>query len=197
MIVPDYAQPDFFRFGWDQMLLVKTVHEHTPLEKLSALVELGIGSGVMSCELSKLREIQALHGVELQREEWENFLTPNLALHGRFERVQLHWQKVSEFNLDEAIKVPLIIANPPYFLPRAGRKSIDPRRNIAHRFVVDEPQDWVNAMVRTLAPGGSAWWLHRDPGPQGKPAMPANFEWQHVVRLGRMRVIRLTHLNVE
>jgi len=197
MNFPDYLQPDFFRFGWDQMLLVKTVHEHTPAGKISAMVELGIGSGVMSCELSQLREIEELHGVEYQQEAWESFLTPNLRTHGRFQRHQLHWGKVSEFNLDGAIQVPLVIANPPYFLPRAGRKSLDPRRNIAHRFVVDEPQDWVDAMVRTLAPGGEAWWLHRDPGPQGKPKMPANFKWKHVVHSGRMRVIRLSHLNVE
>ena len=193
----DYAQPDFFRFGWDQLHLVETVRANTRHQTVDRLVELGAGSGVISCELSMKLPVEKVHLVELQRAEWEPFLTHNIATFGRFAEAHYHWGKVSEFNLDGALQVPLLVCNPPYFLPRAGRRSLDPRRNIAHRFVVDDWQAWVDAMVRTLAPAGEAWWLHRDPGPMGKPVFPANFEWKHVVRSGRMRVIRLTRLDIK
>ena len=193
----DYAQPDFFRFGWDQLFLVQTVNEHSAHKEVGVLVELGAGSGVLSCELSKKMPVHHAHLVEYQQSEWEPFLTLNVQKQGRLPSVEYHWQKVSEFNPGGAIQAQLLLCNPPYFLVRSGRASLDPRRNIAHRFVVDEFQAWIDAMVRSLAPGGEAWWLHRDPGPPGKPQVPEGFAVKHVMRSGRMRVIRLTRLNVE
>ncbi len=193
----DYAQPDFFRFGWDQLFLVKTVLEHSAHKKIDVLVELGAGSGVLSCELSQKRPITHAHLVEYQQQEWEPYLTQNVLKQGRLPSVDYHWQKVSEFNLQSEIQAQVLLCNPPYFLVRSGRASLDPRRNIAHRFVIDEFQAWVDAMVRSIAVGGEAWWLHRDPGPQGKPTIPPGYEIKHVMRSGRMRIIRLTRLNVE
>jgi tRNA1(Val) A37 N6-methylase TrmN6 len=193
----DYAQPEFFRFGWDQLFLVQTVFEHSTHKEAGVLVELGAGSGVLSCELSKKMPIHHAHLVEFQQSEWEPYITQNVQKQGRLPSVKYHWQKVSEFNLQSEIQAQLLLCNPPYFLVRSGRASLDPRRNIAHRFVVDEYQAWIDAMVRSLGPGGEAWWLHRDPGPPGKPQVPEGFEVKHVKRSGRMRVIRLTRLNVE
>ncbi len=193
----DYLQPDFFRFGWDQLFFVDVIRTHSRHQQVTSLVELGAGSGVIACELSRKLAIQHVHLVEYQQSEWEPFIRHNITHFGKFSDSSFHWLKVSEFNRSQEIQAPLVVCNPPYFLPRAGRNSLDPRRNIAHRFVIDQWQDWVDAMVRTLAPGGEAWWLHRDPGPMGKPKFPENFDWKHVVRSGRMRVIRLARLDVE
>lgn len=193
----DYLQPDFFRFGWDQFFLVDVVTQHTRWRAPRVAMDFGAGSGVLICELSQRLEIDHTHVVEVQRAAWEESLLHNLERFGRMKSHELHWNKISEFNPDGLLQAQLIVCNPPYFVPRDTRPSPDERRNIAHRLIVDEWQSWVDAMVRSLAPGGEAWWLHRDPGPRGKPQFPQNFEWTHVARSGRMRVIRLTRLDVE
>ncbi|MBY0517415.1 MAG: methyltransferase [Bacteriovoracaceae bacterium] len=190
----DYLQPEFFRFGWDQVFFVENVAQLTKFKENCHLVELGAGSGVISCELSKKIQIESCDLLEFQKEEWESYLIPNLEHQSSIKNPRFHWGKVSEFNLDCSIKADLVVCNPPYFVPRDGRASADPRRNIAHRFVIDSWQDWIDAMVRTLKPDGEAFWLHRDPGPSGKPIFPEGYDWQHVVRSSRMRIIRLGHL---
>lgn len=193
MIDPeDYLQPEFFRFGWDQFFLVETVLEFIQQKKLTEMIELGAGSGVITCELSKKIHIEMAHLVEYQKEDWENFLIPNITKKAKLNQTLYHWMSVGEFNLDQMIQVPLIVANPPYFLPESGRKSVDPRRNIARRFVINSWQEWIDCMIRSLAPGGQAFWLHRDPGPPGKPILPTGFEWKHVKRSNKMRVICMT-----
>ncbi|MFP5458460.1 MAG: hypothetical protein ACLGG7_06990 [Bacteriovoracia bacterium] len=187
----DYLQPDFFRFGWDQFFLIDTVVELVAGAAPETLIELGAGSGVIACELSRKLPLKTVHFVEFQQTEWEPFLSANVARFCTTAAPVFHWTSVSQFNLEGEVKVPLVVANPPYFLPETGRKALDPRRNIARRFVVDPWQAWVDAMVRSLAPGGEAYWLHRDPGPMGRPVFPEDFSWHHVKRSGRMRIICL------
>lgn len=193
MIDPDdYLQPDFFRFGWDQLFLVETVLEFIQVKQASQMIELGAGSGVITCELSQKLPIETAHLVEYQKADWENYLIPNITKKAKLHEAIYHWQSVGEFNLDQKIQAPLIVANPPYFLPESGRKSVDPRRNIARRFVINSWQEWIDCMIRSLGPGGQAFWLHRDPGPPGKPILPLGFEWKHIKRSNKMRVICLS-----
>lgn len=187
----DYRQPDFFRFGWDQFFLIDTVTELTAARAPAALIELGAGSGVIACELSRRLPLKTIHFVEYQQAEWEPHLTANAQQFAPTATSVFHWGAVSQFNPAGELRVPLVVANPPYFLPESGRKATDPRRNIARRFVVDPWQAWVDAMVRSLAPGGEAYWLHRDPGPRGVPAFPDDYDWHHVRRSGKMRIICL------
>jgi len=189
--VSDYRQPDFFRIGHDQLFLVRHAAALTRHRSCETLIDLGAGSGVLACELTRLIAVDHAHLVEVQEAEWAPFLAANLSEFARLRAHTIHWRSVGEFNRDGELRAQLLVANPPYFLPSAGRPSPDQRRNIAHRFVVDSWQAWVDAMVRSLAPDGEAFWLQRDPGPQGRPVLPAGWQWSHVVREGRLRVIRL------
>jgi tRNA1(Val) A37 N6-methylase TrmN6 len=189
----DYLQPEFFRFGWDQFFLIETVMQFIHHKEIKQMIELGAGSGVITCELSQQLDIESVHLVEYQKIDWEPFLTHNIQKKAKTVETLYHWQSVGEFNRDKKIQASLIVANPPYFLPESGRRSEDPRRNIARRFVINSWQEWIDCMVRSLAPGGQAFWLHRDPGPPGRPILPPGFEWKHVKRSAKMRVICLSH----
>lgn len=199
MTVPgDYLQPDFFRFGWDALFLVKTIQARVcSWEKDLHLLELGAGSGVIACELSQQLPIAHAYLVEAQT-EWRSYLENNLHQHGRFADSEIFWGTVGEFNLSGELKADLIVSNPPYYAPARGRPCADERRNTAHRLVLEPWQAWLDCMCRSLAVGGEAWFLQKDPGPlSGKPVLPKGFNLTHEVRSGPMRILCLRHLDVE
>lgn len=194
----DYSQPEFFRFSTDSLFLAREVGARfrTSAESVH-LVELGAGSGVVSCEISQMCPIARATLVEAQR-EWEAHLGANLSRFGRIPAWDIAWERVSEFNRDGKIQAQLIVSNPPYFDPARGRPSRDPRRNVAHRLILDDWAAWLACMGRTLAPGGEAWYLQKDPGPvRGELPLPEGFGLKHEVRSGPMRLLCLRHLQVE
>lgn len=158
----DYSQPDFFRFGSDALLLVSKVVQGTVLQGPIHLLELGIGSGVIACELSQRLSIQLLTGVEAQP-EWKPHLEFNLARFCKTASWNIQWQKVSEFNISGTQQFDLIVCNPPYYTPESGRPSPDRQRDNAHRFVLDSWSEWLRCMERSLAPHGEVWCLQKDP----------------------------------
>lgn len=197
--LPDYSQPAFFRFGRDSLFLVAEALRLTKFQdEIPRLLELGAGSGIVSCEISRQRSVGAVHVVEAQP-EWKPHLETNLQHFGRFaEAPVLHWQTVGEFNPTSSIQADVIVTNPPYFDPARGRPSPDSQRNIAHRLVLDPWDSWLACLCRSLAPGGEAFMLQKDPGPlRGEWTLPENYELKHEVRSGPMRLIALRRLNVE
>jgi len=136
--------------------------------------------------------------VECQ-EDWRPHLESNIARFGEFAAAAVvFWGTVGAFHPGPGDAFDLIVANPPYFDPGRGRPAPDPRRNTAHRFVLEGWDAWRDCMVRSLAVGGEAWWLQKDPGPVGaKWEVPLGYELAHVVRTGEMRLLRLRRLHVE
>ncbi len=194
----DYAQPDFFRFGWDALFLVEQVCLRTRARPGARLVELGAGSGVIACEVSRRLPLAGAWLVEAQR-DWGPYLEENLRRFGSFPQgARVHWGTVGEFNPASEPLADLLVSNPPYFSPERGRPAPDLRRNIAHRLVLEGWEAWLACMVRCLAPGGEAWYLQKDPGPlEGKVPLPEGFTLTHEVRSGPMRVLCLRRLHVE
>jgi len=195
----DYLQPEFFRFGWDSLFLVEEVLARTKFQSRAfRLLELGAGSGVVSCEVSQRLVPSELDLVEAQ-EEWRPYLLGNLQQHGHFAQpASIHWTTVGRFNPAGALKYDLILSNPPYFHPDRGRPSPNAQRNAAHRLILDDWATWLSCFHRSLAMGGEAWWLQKDPGPQlGAFPIEAGFELKHEVRSGPMRLLCLRRLNVE
>lgn len=194
----DYSQPDFFRFGWDSLFLVQQVRELAKRSPAMRMLELGAGSGVVTCELSRDLELGPTHVVEVQP-EWGPHLVSNLQNFARLPQAPvIHWESVGSFNPLSNLQFELIVSNPPYFAPERGRPSPDPRRNVVHRLVLEPWQMWIDCMVRSLAVGGEAWFLQKDPGPAfGKPSIPDGFQFKHEVRSGPMRLICLRRLHVE
>lgn len=158
----DYSQPEFFRFGQDSLTLVKEVIARTRHRAPGVLLELGAGSGVVTCELSKALEIESALLVEAQA-AWCPHLESNLENFGSLKTHRIFWGRVSEFNLDGKLKAQLIVCNPPYFDPATVRPSPDPARTIAHQFILDPWEAWLACIQRSLASGGEAWYLRKDP----------------------------------
>jgi tRNA1(Val) A37 N6-methylase TrmN6 len=193
----DYSQPDFFRFGWDSLFLVDEVAKRYGGPARPRLLELGTGSGVVACELSRRLPVGESTLVECQ-EEWRPHLEANLVRFGAFPASpRVHWGTVGAFNADGAELFDLIVSNPPYFEAHRGRPAPDPRRNVAHRLVREGWDAWQACLWRSLAPGGEAWWLQKDPGPANAHVSPAVFTLTHEVRTGPMRLLCLRRLHVE
>ena len=194
----DYSQPEFFRFGWDSLFLVKEVLARTSFgHQNGKLLELGTGSGVIACELSQQLTLASCVLVEAQR-EWQTYLEMNLQQFCTCPDTSIHWQRVSEFNLAGQSKFELVVCNPPYFDPARGKPSPDQFRNIAHRLVLDPWSEWLKCMERSLAIGGEAWFLQKDPGPsEGQISLSDGFVVKHEVRSGPMRLLCLRRLHIE
>lgn len=158
----DYLQPDFFRFGSDSLFLVHELLKRSCFKnRPSKVLELGAGSGVISCELSQQMNFMEVTLVEAQV-EWRYYLELNVNKKLKSKKVKIFWETVGEFNLNGEIQADLIVCNPPYYHPNDGRSSPNVQRNISHRFVLDPWKNWLSCMQRSLAPGGEAWFIHRD-----------------------------------
>ncbi len=191
----DYVQPDFFRFGEDSLWFTQQVIERTRQRAHPVrLVELGVGSGVITCELSKKLKLGAVDLVEAQQ-EWKSYLEVNLTHFGVFGQPPLvHWQRVGQFNLTGKVQADLLVTNPPYFDPEQGRPSPNPLRNIAHTFVLEGWEKWRACMERTLAPGGEAWFLQKDLSSPTVESSVAGFTLSLEERSGRLSLFCLRRL---
>jgi tRNA1(Val) A37 N6-methylase TrmN6 len=192
----DYRQPDFFRFGSDSLWLAEVVRNDLSVDRELRVLELGIGCGVISCELSQHLKLSEIFGVEAQF-DFSEVLLSNLANFSRSKSFQIFWGKVSEFNLSGEQRFDLVYFNPPYFDPKAGRSAPDHRRNIAHRWVLDPFIAWIECAKRSLTDKGMAYWLMKDPHTMGKSQAGEGFELEHIAHSGALRVLRLRRLNVE
>lgn len=158
----DYSQPDFFRFGTDSISLVREVLARTRFKnEKCTILELGAGSGVITCELSHQLNFTQATLVEAQR-EWQIYLDSNLKKFLKAQNASVAWETVGEFNPNGELKFDLIVCNPPYYQLEEGRPSPIPQRNIAHRFVLESWEEWLKCIKRSLASEGEAWFLQRE-----------------------------------
>lgn len=184
-----YQQPDFFRFGTDSIWLTEFIKkenfEPTPLR----ILELGAGSGVISCELASLLPSAHFTCVELQP-EFLPHLNANLALclEGRFEVIL---NSVGKFNPQGEMKFDLIVFNPPYFESSETRSSPSQQREICRKHVVDSWDEWMACVERSLALEGEVFWVHR-----AEREIPVGLKAVMVAQKGELGIWR-AGLNVE
>ncbi len=153
-----YQQPDFFRFGFDSLWLVETIRNYN-LSSINSILEIGAGSGVISCELGNIFSNAHFTCIELQ-EAFSPYLNNNLntMLGTRF---NLFFTSVKDFNLNSSLKFDLIVFNPPYFESQSSRPSPIEEREICRKHIINSWSDWMDCVERSLAPSGIAIWVHR------------------------------------
>ncbi|MCE3011731.1 MAG: methyltransferase [Proteobacteria bacterium] len=163
----NYQQPEFFRFGFDSIWLSDMVKRNCEGFIPKKILELGAGSGVISCELGAHFPEGHFICLELQ-EAFLPFLKANLE-HYLKQRHEVISQSVAQFNLTKTKTFDLIIFNPPYFETTASRPSPILEREICRKHVVDTWDDWMACVERSLTAQGQVFWVHRRemPGPEG------------------------------
>ena len=184
-----YLQPDFFRFGTDSLWLCEEIKNLCSIPVVRVL-ELGAGSGVISCELGAHYTQAHFTCLELQS-GFLPFLQENLQQH-LFQRSCVIQGSVAEYNLQSDEVFDLIVFNPPYFEVSASRPSPQLEREICRKHVVGSWEDWMECVLRGLAPEGEALWVHRREMP-----VPKGLSSERVSFLGELGVWRARRLNVE
>ncbi len=166
MFTYHYAQPDDYHFSLDSIqfaeLVAKNLQTRTDLKSMRIL-DLCAGCGVIGIELSwHLRDIRKIHFIEVQ-DIYTPYFQKNIAIVNRPE-LQLHWHLL---NYDELLKkewenkFDLIVSNPPYF--QSGQGILSPSSFKSRcRFYLDSTfENFILAIVNSLAPGGQAYFLQR------------------------------------
>lgn len=154
----DYSQPDFYRFNEDSFRLVKLV-----LSKVTHsghILDLGAGSGVIGIELARILKPHVLTLVEAQ-DGYLDHQKKNCDLLLSTEiKIEFEVKKFSEWI--PARRYDLIISNPPYYLPGHGERNLDPRKEMARSFILDNWQMLLNKIFEALSDNGKAYLVVRN-----------------------------------
>lgn len=149
----DYLQPDFYRFNQDSLILSKWVIEH--FSEAKNVLDIGTGCGVIGLEIAQKLELKKLCLLELQS-DYRPFLEKNVAQFApKGLEVELVFSAFSEWITKR--KFDLIVCNPPYYLPHAGRPSLDQRRGLARSFLKDGWPSLIRFIQDRLSPEGRAF----------------------------------------
>ncbi len=143
-----------YRAGMDPVLLAAAV----PAAAGETALELGCGAGVASLCLGARVPGLALTGVELQ-EDYAALARRNAAANG----IALAVVTADLRHLPEALRArnfDHVLANPPYFRREAGTPAPDAGREAAmgEGAALD---DWIDAAIRRLRPGGRLTMIQR------------------------------------
>jgi tRNA1(Val) A37 N6-methylase TrmN6 len=129
----DYSQPDFYRFNSDSLHLVSWVKERFDSRPLSVL-DIGAGCGVMGLELAQHFKPDSLTLLEFQK-DFISHLKANIEWLNLPMKIRVEINSIGEWEVEE--KFDLIVCNPPYYLPSAGKRSKDLRRDFSRSFLKD------------------------------------------------------------
>lgn len=166
MFTYQYQQPDEYHFSLDSIQLADFVanelKSHSDLNSMRVL-DLCAGCGVIGIQLSwHLRALKQIDFVEVQ-EIYSNYFHQNVAIVNRSE-LELHWHLLNYDALLDVSwknKYDLIISNPPYFLPEHGMLSPSKFKNHCRFFLDSSFENFILAMMNSLASRGKAYFLLR------------------------------------
>lgn len=150
----DYAQPEFYRFNEDSILLVNEIVKRAP--RAMSVLDIGAGSGIIGLELARLLSIPTAHFLELQK-EWAPYLEPNIRNFLPHAQTSVFWTSAGEWVPE--LKYDLIVSNPPYFLPGKARLSPDPVRGKCRMFLTDGWKVLLEKSLMALNRDGQAWFI--------------------------------------
>lgn len=143
------------------------------MEKPKSILEIGIGTGVVSLMLLQRFPESKLLGVELDQDA---FIQACENADSSPWRDSVNFQKIAfqEFSKDREEKFELIVSNPPYFLNHL--QTSDDKRNMALHHVGLSFGDLIKGVVELLAPEG-VFWVILPPGQmQNLEAIAAFFD---------------------
>lgn len=153
----DYFQPSFYKFSEDSVALVNFVSSQ--ISKVSTILDLGAGSGIIGIELSNILMPKSLCLVEGQI-DWEPYIINNINQKLDFNiNVDIHFKTFGDWL--PTIKYDLIVANPPYFLEGHGLPSKDIRRFICRTFILDGWNILLHKIFVSLNSNGTAYLVIR------------------------------------
>lgn len=166
MFTYQYNQPDEYRFSLDSIYFARFIAEKLQsrqnLESLRVL-DLCAGCGVIGIELSwHVRELRHFDFIEIQ-DIYADYFYQNVALVNRPE-LELRWHNLNyDVLLDKTWehKFDLIISNPPYFLPHQSMLSPSEFKNRCRFFLDSSYENFLRAIINSLASGGEAYFLQR------------------------------------
>lgn len=148
----EYSQPNFYRFNEDSLDLVRWVLGKSL--KVSSLLDLGAGSGVIAIEYHHHSPVERITLLEIQDD-----FRPHLVANARGLPAEIVIDSFSRFYPNQ--RFDLILSNPPYFLKGHGQESHDERRNIARSFQRDAWRDLFACVERSLMPTGVCFMVLR------------------------------------
>lgn len=122
-----YQNKDGYRFSVDALLLYSFVN----VRYVKAIADLGAGSGILGLLLAKAYPDSKVLLVELQ-ESLHRLASRNIALNGLDGSVQAALADIKDIKKKlEPMSCDLVISNPPFRKPKAGRISIAEERAVA------------------------------------------------------------------
>lgn len=97
-------------------------------DKAAQMLEIGVGTGVVSLMMAQRYPKLDITGVEIDQETWEQ-ASENAKKSPWVDRIQFFHIDFKQFAQKSGRKFDLVISNPPYFL--GSLASPDPKRNLA------------------------------------------------------------------
>lgn len=123
-------------------------------EKAKNMLEVGIGTGVISLMIAQRYGSLEITGVEIDLDAWEQ-ASENASQSPWSERIKFLHQSFQEYSDSVSEKFDLIVSNPPYFFNHL--KSVDPKRNMALHHENLSFSELVSGVRKLLAPKGAFW----------------------------------------
>lgn len=140
----DYAQPDFYHFSEDSILLAKYVTSlFAHNNEMIHLLDICAGSGVVALEIaSKVKNISKVTYIEIQP-EFEVYLQKN---NQTFLKETIAYDiLIKDFRDVERIEsVQVIVSNPPYYFDTASRSSPNMKKARARNLSLQEFEDLIS-----------------------------------------------------
>ncbi|MCR9017119.1 tRNA1(Val) (adenine(37)-N6)-methyltransferase [Aquiflexum gelatinilyticum] len=112
------------KVGTDAVLLGSISGSGNP----KSILEIGVGTGVVSLMLAQRFPEARITGVEIDKEAWEQ-ASENARQSPWKDRIEFKHISFQDFCENQAQKYDLIVSNPPFFPNHL--KSLDPKRNLA------------------------------------------------------------------
>ena len=123
-------------------------------EKARTMLEIGVGTGVVSLMIAQRFKDLKITGVELEKDAYEQAIE-NVKNSPWKRRITFFHQDFQTFYKDSIDKFDLIVSNPPYFPNHL--KSADTKRNMALHNDSLSPEELIDGVNKLLQENGRFW----------------------------------------
>lgn len=145
-----------YRFSVDALLLAHFVS----LQPGDRVLEMGVGSGVVSLLLADRAEEVTLTGIDIQ-EEAVAMAAKSAAINGLAHKINLRCVDVRHIKSSFSRGTfDVVVANPPYRKIQSGRINANPRKALARHEIAGTCRDFVQAAGYLLQRAGRAFFIY-------------------------------------
>ncbi len=162
--------PKEFCYGIDAVILAdfaaKVAVGKGPRQKnrVSRVIDLGTGTGIIPLILSHKTDIPQIYGLEIQEASLNRGLR-NIELNGLSERVEIIHGDVSNLLQGDKAKLKgtfdMVVSNPPYVAADSGIKNTNVPKNVARQESTATLDDFVKTASQLLRDRGHFVMVHR------------------------------------